>query len=230
MKISIVIPALNEEKALPETLRSLAAHAPGCEVIVVDGGSTDATRAVVERFDAMPIRWVDAPRGRGNQMNAGAAVAHGDVLLFLHADTQPPSGLPGLISHALSNPAALGGFFRIEFVPHAPLANFYTWCYNLRSHLRIFYGDAGLFVRKEVFEQMQGYRAALLMEDVEFILRLRRLGHIAYVRGGVMRSSARRFPSRPEGVRMLAIWFWLHILNALCVSQERLARYYPEKR
>ena len=92
-------------------------------------------------------------------MNAGAARATGDVLLFLHADTHLPLDAPTLVANALRTPPKYRGFFRIAFVPRAPLANFYTWCYNLRSHFRIFYGDAALFVRRDVFEEMGGYRA-----------------------------------------------------------------------
>jgi rSAM/selenodomain-associated transferase 2 len=230
MKISIIVPTLNEEKALPATLENIAAFAPGSEVIVVDGGSADRTRELVQAFTAIPILWLDAPRGRGNQMNAGAARATGDVLLFLHADTHLPPHAPALIANALSVSHVLGGFFRIAFVPRAPLADFYAWCYNLRSHLRIFYGDAALFVRRDVFERMGGYQAALLMEDIELILRLRRAGKLAYVRQGTVYSSSRRFPSTCIGIKMLGVWFWLHILMACGVSQEKLARLYPEKR
>ena len=225
MRISIVVPTLNEEKALPATLRNIAACAPGCEVIVADGGSTDRTREVVQETDP-PVLWVETARGRGNQMNAGAAQAAGEVLLFLHADTHLPLQASAMIENALRDSHVLGGFFRIAFVPHAPLADFYTACYNLRSHFRIFYGDAALFVRREVFEQMGGYQAALLMEDVELILRLRRAGKLAYLPGTV-RSSSRRFPTAWAGLKMLGVWFWLHILMACGVSQEKLARLYP---
>lgn len=230
MKISIIVPTLNEEKALPDTLRNIASHAPGCEVIVVDGGSTDRTREIARNFVGIPIVWIDAPKGRGNQMNAGAAMATGDVFLFLHADTHLPPDTYALITKALRQPDVQGGFFRIAFVPRAPLADFYTWAYNLRSYFRIFYGDAALFVRRDVFIGMGGYKAALLMEDIEFILRLRRAGKIAYVRDGTVTSSSRRFPSTWIGIRMLGLWFWLHVLMACGVSQEKIARLYPEKR
>jgi glycosyltransferase involved in cell wall biosynthesis len=126
MTISIIIPTLNEEKALPATLQNIVECAPGCEVIVVDGGSADRTRDIVQEFTAMPVLWLDAPKGRGNQMNAGAARASGDVLLFLHADTCLPPQASTLIENALRPPHLLGGFFRIAFVPGAPLANFYA--------------------------------------------------------------------------------------------------------
>jgi len=230
MQISIIVPTLNEEQALPVTLQNIAECAPGCEVIVVDGGSTDRTRNIVEAFTHNPVLWLDAPKGRGNQMNAGAAKARGDVLLFLHADTHLPPDTPRLIENALEDPRTVGGYFRIAFVPRAPLADFYAWCYNLRSHFRIFYGDACLFVRREAFDAMGGYRAALLMEDIELIMRLRRAGKLAYVQRGTVRSSSRRFPNSWSGISMLGLWFWLHVLMACGASQEKLARLYPEKR
>ncbi len=227
MKISIIVPTLNEEKTLPETLQNIAGSAPHCEVIVVDGGSTDRTREAAQAFSGLPVIWLETAKGRGTQMNAGAARAAGEVLLFLHADTHLPPQAEALIEAALCDPRILGGYFRIAFVPRAPLADFYTWCYNLRSHFRLFYGDAALFVRREVFEHLGGYQAALLMEDVELILRLRRAGKLAYVKA-VVRSSSRRFPSTWAGVKMLAVWFWLHVLMACGVSQEKLARLYPK--
>src|SRR5579871_1707091 len=133
MRLTIIVPTLNEENALPATLRNVAGCAPGCELIVVDGGSTDRTREIAREFTALPLTWVDAPRGRGRQMNAGAARACGDVLLFLHADTHLPPDVEILLSTALADPRVLGGNFRLRFEPRAPLADFYTWCYNVRS-------------------------------------------------------------------------------------------------
>ena len=230
MKISIIVPTLNEERALPATLRNLAESAPGCEVIVVDGGSADRTWAIASQFADAPVTLLRSERGRGNQMNAGAAKATGEVLLFVHADTLLPRDTPSLIETALAANGVIGGFCRIEFVPQTPLARLYSLCYNLRSHFRIFYGDACLFVHRETFEQMGGYRASLLMEDIELIRRLRRRGRLAYIRHGAVRSSARRFATPWVGVKMLGVWAWLHLLLAFGVSQEELARRYPDKR
>ncbi|HLV80712.1 MAG TPA: TIGR04283 family arsenosugar biosynthesis glycosyltransferase [Chthonomonadaceae bacterium] len=230
MRLSIIIPTLNEERALPDTLLNVAACAPGCEVIVADGGSADRTKEIALGGILPTILWLDAPRGRGNQMNAAAARAAGDVLLFLHADSQLPPDTPRLITDALSDPRIVGGNFRIQFVPRTPLADVYTWCYNLRTHLRIFYGDSALFVRREVFERLGGYRAALLMEDIEFLRRLRRTGWLAYIRSGTVTTSTRRFPGTLQGVGMLFVWMLLHALLACGVRQEILERLYPEIR
>ena len=237
MQISIIIPTLNEEQALPETLRNIVNAIPGGEVIVVDGGSSDRTREVVREFAALHgestalcVVWLDAPVGRGSQMNAGAARAMGDTLLFLHADSHLPTQTSDMIEAALRSPRVLGGFFRIAFIPRTSLTDFYAWCYNIRSHFRIFYGDAALFVRRDVFERLGGYRAALLMEDIELILRLRRAGKLAYCRRAAVCTSSRRFPTTWMGIKMLGVWFWLHFLMACGVSQEKIARLYPEKR
>jgi rSAM/selenodomain-associated transferase 2 len=230
MKLSVIVPTLNEEKGLPETLHNLAECAGGSEVILVDGGSIDRTREVAAGFTGMPLVWVDAPRGRGSQMNAGATRATGDVLLFLHADTHLPPAAPDLIARALADPRVLGGNFRIRFAPHTPLAEFYAGCYNLRSRLHIFYGDSALFVRREVFESMGGYRAEILMEDIELVLRLRRAGRLAHIRGGTVTSSSRRFPNAWVALRMLGVWTLLHLLMALGVRQDRLAKLYPDVR
>jgi rSAM/selenodomain-associated transferase 2 len=230
MRISIIVPTLNEETALPATLRNFAECAPGCELIVVDGGSTDRTVEIATGFSPIPIIVMPASKGRGNQMNAGAAIASGDVLLFVHADTLLAPQTPLLIEQALARPNTLGGFFRIDFAPRTPLTSFYAWCYNLRSHLRTFYGDACLFVRRDTFEAMGGYRSGLLMEDIELIRRLRRVGKLAYIRNATVISSSRRFADPLTGVRMLGVWAWLHVLLACGVSQEKLARLYPDKR
>ncbi len=227
MRLSIIIPTLNEEAALPETLRSIAQAAPCAEVLVVDGGSTDRTREVAEGFRALDVRWLGAPRGRGNQMNAGAAAATGDVLLFLHADTTLPAGAQEMVRRVMEEPRILGGNFRIRFVPRAPLADLFTWCYNVRSHLHIFYGDSAIFIRREVFQELGGYRAELLMEDIDLVLRLRRAGRLAYLRDAPVCSSARRFQSVRAGIKSLAVWTLLHVLMLCRVSQERLDRLYP---
>lgn len=230
MNISIIIPVLNEEKALPATLRNVAECAPGCEVIVVDGGSQDRTREIAQTFEPVPVIWVESARGRGRQMNAGATRATGDVLLFLHADTHLPPDTPALLARALSDPRICGGNFRLQFVPRTLLTALFSGCYNLRSRFRVFYGDSGIFVRREIFERMGGYRAERILEDYEFVMRLRRVGGLVTIREGTVRSSARRFATLRSGVKMLGVWALLHILMLLGVSQERLERYYPPAR
>ncbi len=229
MQLSVIVPVLNEEAALAATLRNVADCLPGCEVIAADGGSTDGTRRVVEQC-SVPVCWLEAPRGRGSQMNAGAKLAKGDVLLFLHADTRLPANALQLIENALQNPAVPGGFFRIAFEPANALARLYAQLYNWRSRLKICYGDAALFVRRECFEQLGGYHADLIMEDIELVLRLRKMGPLAYLREGTVSTSSRRFSNTRSGLKMLMVWFFLHILMALGAPQKTMARFYPEVR
>lgn len=226
----MIIPTLNEEQRLPATLANVAACAPGCELVIADGGSMDRTRDAVERASGPALVWLDAPRGRGAQMNAGAARARGDVLLFLHADTHLPPGADAMVERALADPRVVGGNFRVRFVPRAPMANLFTWCYNARTHARIFYGDSAIFLRREAFEKLGGYRAARVMEDIELVRRMRRLGRLAYIREGEACTSTRRFPRSSAAVRMLGVWTLLHVLMACGASQETLERFYPEVR
>lgn len=230
VRLSIIIPTLNEEQALPETLANVIMAAPGCEIIVADGGSTDGTRVVAESIAGTAVRWVESERGRGAQMNAGARVAAGDVLLFLHADTQLPAGSPEMIRRALQDSRVVGGNFRVRFKPRGPLADFYTVCYNVRSRAKVFYGDSAIFVRRDVFEGLGGYRHARIMEDVELVRRLRRAGRLRTIREGEAVSSARRFTNARQGLRALALWTWLHLLFYCGASQEALERRYPQVR
>src|SRR5499433_595900 len=195
--VSVIIPVLNEESRIVEQLESLSA-VPGIhEVIVVDGGSSDRT---VELVRAIPrARLVAAAAGRASQMNAGARVASGDVLLFLHADVRLPPHAMRWISEALSEPAVVAGAFRTWTVTEgsrtwlAPLIHLA----DLRSRYSALpYGDQALFVRADVFRQVGGFPEQLLMEDLELSRRLLRLGTVRVVPAEV-RVSGRRFLSRP---------------------------------
>lgn len=234
MFLSIVIPTLDEEAALPQTLESVARAVSEsnlvCEIIIADGGSKDGTRNVATSHFGETLRWVDAERGRGAQMNAGARAAAGEVLLFLHADTRLAAGAPDLIRQALARPRVVGGNFRIRFEPRSPLADFYTACYNLRSLVKVFYGDSAIFVRRDVFERIGGYRHARIMEDLELVRRLRRVGRLVTIRENEVVSSSRRFHNAASGIRALALWTWLHILFYCGASQEALERRYPRVR
>jgi rSAM/selenodomain-associated transferase 2 len=189
--LSIVIPALNEEARIGETLaRCLEAGAPS-ELIVVDGGSRDRTAALAEKAGARVL--VSRP-GRGSQMNLGAGEAEGDVLLFLHADTLLPEGYDRLIRSAFQDPAVVGGYFRLRFSRSSPLLRYKEGTIDLRTRVfRMPYGDQALFVRAPVFSLAGGFPAIPIMEDVEFVRRLRRMGKLAYVRNATVSTSARRF-------------------------------------
>ena len=188
--ISVVIPALNEAEGIEKTLQSVRRQAPPHEIIVSDGGSLDETAAIARRY-AQVIR---APRGRSRQMNAGAAQARGDLLLFLHADTLlPPDGLAA-IRTVLADPACPGGVFRLAFDQATPLLRFYAWCSHVQLPALCF-GDRGCFVRRSVFEESGGYPDVPIFEDLELVRKIHARGGFVFLKTCVV-SSARRFQKR----------------------------------
>ncbi len=170
--ISIIIPAYNEEKALPMTLTRVFAQNADNEVLVVDGGSRDATRDLA--YADARVQLITAPKGRASQMNAGARRARGDWLLFLHADTHLPDGALTAIA-ALPGNVQAGGF-RHRFSGDDWRLRLISWMDNLRCRkTRVFYGDQALFVRRALFERLGGFPEDHPLEDVVFGERLRKI-------------------------------------------------------
>ena len=163
--ISVVIPALNEERALPQTLDRLFSEPGDYEVILVDGGSSDATTLIAGRYPG--VRLVAAHRGRALQMNAGAAKARGEWLLFLHADTLLPRGAIARIAE-LPGDVSAGGF-RHRFSGKG----FGLWLISLMDNIRcsrsrIIFGDQAMFVRRSMFARLGGFPDIEKLEDVRF--------------------------------------------------------------
>jgi rSAM/selenodomain-associated transferase 2 len=223
--ISIVVPTLDEEATLAATLGRLR-EPEVREVIVADGGSTDRTRAI-----AAPLadRVIEAPRGRASQMNAGAAAASGDVLLFVHADTRMPRGFAAAIVRALADRAVVGGRFDVELDEPGFLYWMIGTAISLRSRwTRLFTGDQAMFVRREVFARLGGFPDQPLMEDLALSIALRRAGKIACLRERVT-TSARRW--REHGVVRTVVLMWtIRALYAAGVSPRTLARFYAAVR
>ena len=184
--ISIVIPALNEERALPGTLARVAEQAGAREVIVVDGGSTDATRALARAHAG--VRLIEAPRGRARQMNAGARAAGGEWLLFLHADTLLPRD--GLARIAALPDDVDAGCFEQRFSGADWRLRLISRLHNFRCRRTgVMYGDQAMFVRRRVFESLGGFPDVEWLEDVIFTERLARLARPTLVPAEVVTDS-----------------------------------------
>ena len=225
MAISVVVPTLDEASSLAQTL--IAARRSGAgEIVVVDGGSRDATREVAAPLaDAVVV----AARGRAAQMNAGAAAARGDVLLFLHADTRLPDGFADAVAQALAPPDVVGGFFAVEL--DAP-----GWRYRMIGRLISARsrrtggatGDQAIFVRRDVFEALGGFASLPLMEDLELMRRLKRRGRLVALPQAVT-TSARRWERRGVWRTVLLMWT-LRLAFYAGVSPDTLARWYRDAR
>lgn len=218
-RLSIVVPVLNEARIVAASLAALAPlRARGHEVIVVDGGSDDATAVL-----AAPLadRVLQAPRGRAAQQNAGARAASGEALLFLHVDTGLPPLADAMIFCALREHR--WGRFDVAIEGRHPALRLVAAAMNLRSRLtRIATGDQAIFVRRAEFP---GFPEIALMEDIALSRLLRRRGRPACLRERV-RTSGRRWESR--GVLRTVLLMWrLRLLYWLGVPAERLARRYP---
>jgi len=218
--LSVVMPVLNEAAGIEEALRALAPlRARGAEVIVADGGSTDGTPAL-----ARPLadHVLAAPRGRAAQMNAGAAVAHGDLLLFLHADTRLPPEADRLVNDALMG--HLWGRFDVRFDERGIFA-LIAFTMNLRSRMTgIATGDQAMFVTRAAFARTGGFPPIALMEDVALSAALKRLGRPAALHARVT-TAARRW--RRHGIARTVLLMWRLRLAYFCgADPEKLARLY----
>ncbi len=226
--ISVILPVLNEERRIDQRLSELAAMEGLGEVLVVDGGSTDAT---AERARAFPgVTVLSAPRGRASQMNAGAEQARGSVLLFLHADVALPTDATRHVLRALEDPGVVAGAFKtwtVDDVGRSRLGPLLHLA-DLRSrYTRLPYGDQALFVRAEAFRAAGGFPAQPLMEDLELSRRLWKLGRIRTVEARVT-VSGRRFLARPVFYFLAVNGFPL--LYRLGVSPATLLRVYAHVR
>jgi rSAM/selenodomain-associated transferase 2 len=221
--LSVIVPVLDDADHLEGLLPHLRSECPDAEVIVVDGGSRDRTPLVAR--DCPGARYLVSERGRARQMNAGARAARGDVLLFLHADTRLPPGASAAIVRALEDPVVASGRFDVSFSnPHwafRMIAAFMNW----RSRLTgIATGDQAIFVRRQVFDALGGYRDIPLMEDVELSARLKRCGRTGCLRLRVVTSS--RKWERDGIVRTIVLMWALRLLYFFSVDPVRLHRWY----
>jgi rSAM/selenodomain-associated transferase 2 len=225
MRISVILPALNEEMTIGASLQALLELAPD-EIIVVDGSSTDRTQQICAR---LRVKVIPSNRGRARQMNMGASQASGDVLLFLHADTKLPASALSDITAALRDPDCPGGRFDVEIDGSHWMLKLVAVLINQRSRLtRVATGDQAIFVRRSVFQSIGGFQDVPLMEDIAFCRALKHIGPIACLRSRVI-TSGRRWES--DGVWRTIFTMWmLKLCYWAGVSPQRLKKYYADTR
>jgi rSAM/selenodomain-associated transferase 2 len=222
-KLSIIIPVVDEGEAIAGTLDQLAdLRALGAEVVVVDGGSRDAT---IQRARMRADRVISAPRGRALQMNAGAAAAAGDVLLFLHADTRLPKYADHVVLQGLDRSQREWGRFDVSIEGAHPLLSLVAWTMNVRSRVSgIATGDQAIFVRRTAFAAVGGFPGIPLMEDIALGKALKRRGLPLCLRERVC-TSGRRWDE--NGVLRTILLMWrLRLAFFFGADPKKLARQY----
>ena len=218
----MIIPTLNEESAIEALLLRLSETLGLHEIIVSDGGSTDGTPALVRP----PARLVRSEPGRGVQLRAGARAAKGDVLLFLHADVVPPRDLASQISGAV-RAGCVGGNFRLRYPDGGLLGRWLETLAPVYRRIPRYYGDSGIFARRDAYERCGGFPHVPIMEDVIFVERLEKTGPTAYL-PGPMTSAGRRWRGREA--QTLLLWGCMQLASALGASPWRLAGFYGARK
>ncbi|HUJ68593.1 MAG TPA: TIGR04283 family arsenosugar biosynthesis glycosyltransferase [Syntrophorhabdales bacterium] len=224
MKISVIIPVLREEAVINRTIDRIRAMDRAVEIVVVDGDPQGKTLGAVTRDHALLVA---SEAGRGRQMNEGAREAGGDVLVFLHADTELPANAFPTISSAMMDGRFVGGAFDLAIDGQGVLFRLIEKVASLRSRLtRIPYGDQAVFLQRDYFMRIGGYRDIPLMEDVDLMRRIKAAGgRICMIRKKV-RTSARRWER--EGILRCTLRNWtIVILYLLGVPPKRLVKWYP---
>jgi rSAM/selenodomain-associated transferase 2 len=229
--ISVIIPTLNEETHIRACIENVRTESGVCEIIVVDGGSSDRTVELAGKYPE--VRIVESVRGRGLQMNAGASCAKGRILLFLHADTglqdgwarEVISSTEGLVS---GGTFVSGGAFTFKIDnPKVKYRLVEQWVKCRCSVFKLPYGDQGIFIRRDIFDRIGGYCDIPLMEDVDLVDRMKKIGKIVILRQKAL-TSDRRWTKR--GVIHTSLLNQLiTVLYRLGFSPHRLARLYYRK-
>ena len=230
MKISVVIPVLNERASLPATIAALRSCRGIAQIIVADGGSTDGTLPWLQaQSDIVLVRSI---RGKGPQINAGAAASSSSskVLLFLHADCLISQPAIDALHAALADPQLAGGAFYLRFAESRPRSlRYVAWGINLRARLRgSATGDQGIFVRRDVFQSIGGAPDWPLFEDVELVRRIRRAGKFTVLNTPVT-VSGRRYIEHGVFRTALLIYF-LRFAYWLGVPPHRLKNWFRDAR
>ncbi|MEJ7849745.1 MAG: TIGR04283 family arsenosugar biosynthesis glycosyltransferase [Pyrinomonadaceae bacterium] len=219
--ISIILPTFNEAAEIEKTLAAVKRLGGNTEIIVADGGSNDKTAAIARQFGAIVV---ESPRGRGDQMRAAALKSSGEILWFVHADSRPSPVALNEIREALEDPSVVAGNFTLRFAGASRPAKFMTWFYRHIRKIGLLYGDSGIFVRREAYDCVGGFKPLPLFEDLELVRRLRKIGKVVTLNAEILTSS-RRFENRaflPVFIR----WILFQCLYWIGVSPHRMARIY----
>lgn len=226
MNISVIVPVFRETKTINTFLKTVQKvfPAPGHEIIVVDGSPERDTLAAV----SLPqVKTIPSGKGRARQMNHGAAMAKGEILLFLHADTRLPGNAPELITNLLSSdPDLVGGAFSLGIDDERIALKVIEWSANLRSRLtRVPYGDQSIFLRKSYFDRVGGFLEIPIMEDLELMTRIRKKGGKIHILKQKSVTSSRRW--NKEGIAACTLRNGLiRLLYHLGIPADRLAAWY----
>ncbi|UNU22915.1 TIGR04283 family arsenosugar biosynthesis glycosyltransferase [Microcoleus vaginatus] len=225
LKISLIIPVLNEASTIAPVI-STALEAKNVEIIVADGGSSDGTADIAKSWG---VRVISTAPGRATQMNAGAAAATGEILLFLHADTLLPRGYDSYARRALANESTIAGAFELKIDARRLSLRLVEKGVNWRSKfLQMPYGDQALFLNAATFDQIGGFPDLPLMEDFQLVHRLKKQGRIEIVPHPVL-TSARRWQQLGV-IKTTAINQIVIIAYYLGVSPDRLAFWYKRQK
>ena len=224
-KFSIVIPVLNEQDRINSLIEHV--HSQGyegaCEIIVADG---DPQGGTIKTIQNKSVKTITSPKGRGRQMNAGATIARGEILIFLHADTRLPEMALEKISQALENKKYVGGAFGLAIDSDSLLLKYIAVRTSFRSRLnRIPYGDQAIFIRRSYFDKIGRFKDIPLMEDVELMRRIKKRGDEIFILRDRVKTSARRWEK--EGIFYTTLKNRLFVgLYYVGVNPDKLAKYY----
>lgn len=230
MQLSVIIPTFDDELTIEKTLDALSRLVNVDEIIIVDGGSVDKTIKIVESYPKnKPLRLIKfAENNRGKQLHEGTLHSVGEVFWFLHADTRPVQGCAKQIKQYMRYAEVVGGNFEVVFEGDNRTARFLRRLYpNLRS-LNLIYGDSAMFVRRETYEKIKGFKPLPLFEDVDLYKRLVKKGRFVHV-NLTMTTSSRRFQNR-SFIWTFARWSIFQGLYWLGVPPRILAKRYQQIR
>ncbi len=224
MNLSVIIPVLNEEKLIKNSIESLRQLNP-LEIIVADGGSTDETCYIAQSCGAKIVK---SAKGRGMQLQAGAAEVKGEILFFIHADAHISEKLRPIHLETAINEGYTGGFLSLRFNEKSPSIFLVEFFANLRSRLfQLPYGDQAIFIKRDIFEKLGGFKKYPFLEDLDFVSRVKKIGKLKYLPFSVTVSARRLkkgYPFSPIVVSIRNVL--IAILFKLGVSPHKLIRLY----